>query len=444
MVIRKKIVVIGGGISGLTTAWALQQKDPTALIFLVEKTARLGGWIYSQRVDNFLFEFGPRSCRSFGNGQATLKLVDMLGIKDQVVFGSEKANKKFLYLGGKLQEVPDGMKSLFLSPLFWKSTPALVREPFVPTSHVEDESIYDFVSRRFSPQVAETFFDPLISGIYAGNIRELSVKACFPFLKEWETKHGSVLKGMFAKKDKPEKKGDAKQPSIFSFKNGLETLTQALAERFKGTVLSGCEVTKIENHDQALRVYVGDKYIDADEVISTVPAQALGNILPHMKDLLSKQKKATVAVVSLGYKKKVLQKEGFGYLVPHKEQQRILGVVWDSSVFPGDENETRLSVMMGGTHFPNLTSCRPEYFIQEAKEGLIKHMGIHDKPDAVQCSFAYDAIPQYFVGHHAWVKEIEQSVQVFSPRLSILGSSFYGVAVNDCIAGALKAAFEKK
>ena len=434
-----KIVIIGGGVSGLTAAWSLQQKDPQAEIILLEKSPRLGGWIQSHIEDDFLFEYGPRSCRSYGNGQSTLKLIEDLGLSEQIVYGSPSAKKKYLFLDGKLREVPSCLKSMFASSLFWKSTPALLKEVFISPSDNEDESIYDFVSRRMGTHIAETFFDPIISGIYAGDIRYLSVKACFPIMKEWEQKYGSIVRGLFAKKEKKKESGKI-IPSIFTLKDGLETITHTLVRKFKGQVLLNANVTRLLKKGNKIHVHLDDKVIEADRVVSTLSSHDLQNLIPEMKDLLSKQKKSSVAVVALGYKENVLSKEGFGYLIPRKEKEKILGVVWDSSVFPRTVGESRLSVMMGGAHMSDFNKYTEEGFVREALEAVDRHMGVKLKPKMIKCFIAREAIPQYFVGHDRWVRDVEAGVKRFSPSLTMLGTSFYGVAVNDCIAKALSLA----
>jgi oxygen-dependent protoporphyrinogen oxidase len=158
-----------------------------------------------------------------------------------------------------------------------------------------------------------------------------------------------------------------------------------------------------------------------------------------LAEQLSHLRTTSVAVVCFGYHQQVLHQEGFGYLIPSSEGERLLGVVWDSSVFPVHNqttDETRLTCMIGGEHMPNFAAHSADDFIAIAREGLERHLGIRAKPDVVTVKLATQAIPQYTMGHSKRVAEITRGLQLLSPRLRLLGNSYSGVAVNDCIAAA--------
>jgi len=396
-VVTMHIVILGGGISGLTAAWKAKQAG--AEITLLEKSDRAGGWIKTVNHEGFLFELGPRSCRP--SGIATVQLAEELGIKDQIITASSDAYIRYLYYKNKLRKVP--------GIWMWKWIPTLLCEPFRKKGTTE-ETVGQFFTRRFSKDIAENIIDPMVSGIYAGNLDELSLQSAFPIFKQWEQEHGSILLG--ALKHKPEK---SSIPGIFSFRDGMETLTKALYEKLKEHIHLNSPVTKINLDD--LSIETPDQTFHADHIISAIPP---GNLLP-----IPQIPCASIAVVNIGYRKKVLKHKGFGYLIPRNVGSDVLGAIWDSSAFPQQNShpdETRITVMIGRRLDQDLVSL--------ALDTLKHHLGITERPDAILCTTMHNAIPQYGIGHHKILKTIES----ISPHFTAIGNSFYGIAVNDCVS----------
>lgn len=392
----KKIAILGAGISGLSLAYFLEREQPNLEITIYEKSDRVGGWIRSDRIDGHLLERGPRSIRTGGLGQETLSLVKELGLESEMVLPSKDAKRRFLWNEGKLQQVP----SLGLLRGIW---PGILREWRVPPSRAEDETIHAFFSRRFGERFTERLVDPMIAGIFAGNPRNLSIRSCMPRVFEMEQERGSLMKGFFRRKRHPFE--------MYSFQKGMETLPKKLAEKIRSPIHFN---SPIESADQ----------IDADLIYSTLPAHAVAKIFPDLPAKVADIPFASLAVVGLVYDRPVLKQRGFGYLIPSKENQEILGCVFDSAIFPQQNsgNETRLSVMMYGTERAD------ETLIDLAKKNLARHLGITDEPVIASVKRAEQAIPQYPVGHHRLVAELNQL-----DRVKFLGISFRGVSVNDCI-----------
>lgn len=448
---RKHHVILGAGISGLALAWYLKQRfgDEISLTIL-EKATRAGGWIKTSRCDGFLFEEGPRSCRTNGTGVATLQLIEQLGLADEVITASPAARRRFLYVDGRLQSLPTGPLSFLCSSLMRGVFPALWKEWSVPPSKLADETVYDFVSRRFSPELAERFADPLVSGIFAGDIRKLSMRSCFPSMYCLEQEHGSILKGMLARTSlkqreevSPFVQSMLRHP-IFSFKNGMETLVERLGIRLKDELRLGCAANRLEFSEDRIRVHLdnGDKVL-ADRLFLTIPSSEIFSLLrPHG---IHGQEVPTVSVgvVNIGWKSEQLKHQGFGHLIPRKEKKDILGVVWDSAVFPQQgrfQNETRLTVMMGGAHLPEIETLSEKDLTQRALKAVKDQLGIVTSPDAIQVKSAMRAIPQYMVGHADRTEQLEGQLARLSPHVFLLGSSWHGVSVNDCIAKGYAAA----
>jgi oxygen-dependent protoporphyrinogen oxidase len=446
---RPHFVILGAGITGLSLGWFLKQRfGPSMHLTILEKEPRAGGWIQTDHSKNFVFEQGPHSCRAVGAGIKTLQLIESLGLERQVIPPSLAAKKRFLYINQKLQPIPHRLISFLTSPLAKGVFSSLWNEWRAPKGTQPDESIYDFISRRFSPQMAERFMDPLTSGIYAGDIRQLSIKSCFPLLHQYEQTYGSILKGMLTRKKKNSLKytpfiESMRQHSQFSFRQGMETLTKELSSRLVEHLVFECEVAAIHpSHHQIQVETKGSALFVADHLFATLPAHRLAKIFSGVSEQCQKIPYASVAVVNLGWHRPILRQQGFGYLIPTQEQEEILGVVWDSSAFPQQNHhldETRLTVMIGGMH-RDLTHYSEQDLLKMAQKSLSKHLQIETPPDSFTVKIAEQAIPQYAVGHSSLVETLKRECSSISSRITLIGSSYQGVSINDCIAQAAGAA----
>lgn len=341
-----KIIILGGGITGLSAAYFLKKQNHEITLF--EKQNRLGGWIQTTNENGFRFEKGPRTFR-LGHSPHLLQLIQEL--KLPLIYSDPAAAKRYLWHKGKLRSM-----SYFLPMLI----PHFLREPFIAKSS-HDESIYDFASRRFSPKIANTLFDPLTLGIYGGDIRKLSVRACFPALVKWEQEKGSVLLGAFS--------SPKKAKGLFSIQGGMQRLIDSLEKELQINIHLNSEARQIS----ATEVLVNSQIHTADKVISALPPEG---------------PKQSIWVVNLAFKGPVLPKKGFGYLVPSEEKEAILGVIFDSCIFPEEGQNTLLTVMV-----------RPEEKapLPKALDALARHLGIHAPPIHASHYLAQDAIPQHLI-----------------------------------------------
>lgn len=349
-----RIFILGGGITGLSAAWFAYKSNPKAKITLFEKGARLGGWIRTSQEEGFLFEKGPRTFPLARNPHL-LQLIRELNL--EIILSDPSAAKRFILYKGKLHSTTSFLPMLI---------PHLFREPFIAPSKGEDESIYDFASRRFSPKIAETLFDPLTLGIYGGDIRRLSIRSCFPTLHQWERTKGSLFRG-FISAPKQEK-------GLFTIKTGMETLIHELERQIPMEIHLNTPAEKISEQE----VFAKGKRWHADRVISALPP-----LFPSR----------SLWVVNLAYSCP-LPKKGFGYLVPTQEKESLLGVIFDSTIFPEQNisSETRLTAMI-----------RPEEKepLSAAFSALQRHLGINENPIHKSLFFAERAIPQLEVNCHA-------------------------------------------
>lgn len=421
-----KVCVIGAGISGLSIAYRLKKENPC--VSLVEKDTRVGGWIRSSFEEGFFFESGPRSLRSV-DCRETLQLIKELGLEDQLIEAPKEAFSRYLLHRGRIEKIPQSFLKFFTSPLTRPHFVSLLKEFFVPKKTDGDESVFHFFSRHFSSSFAEQFADPMTRGIFAADCRELSLPACFPKLNEMEKKHRSLILGTFFGEKTKEKS------ALYTLKGGLEELPKALARSLGDSVRLSMPVRKIALKENQVELTFDHGVEIYDHVVSALPAHSLQALLPEssLKNLLQSITFTSVTVVKMGYRRKVNRFEGFGYLVPSKEKSSLLGVVFDSSAFPfqnRESEETRLTVMLEGVDRSS------EQALLLAKEELASHLGILIEPDFAQVFHAKQAIPKYSVGFPGLLKKIEEAVLDF-PRLSLLGTSFYGVSVNQAIFHAM-------
>ncbi|XP_058395609.1 protoporphyrinogen oxidase isoform X2 [Diceros bicornis minor] len=325
-------------------------------VVLVEGSERLGGWIRSVRgPDGAIFELGPRGIRPAGAlGARTLLMISELGLDSEVlpVRGDHPAaQNRFLYVGGALHALPTGLRGLlrpsppFSKPLFW----AGLRELITPRGKDPDETVHSFTQRRLGPEVASLAMDSLCRGVFAGNSRELSIRSCFPSLFQAEQTHRSVLLGLLlgaGRSPQPDsaliRQARAERWSQWSLRGGLETLPQALNTHLTSrgvSVLRGRPVCGLSLQAEGRwKVSLGDSSLDADHIISAVPASVLSQLLPveaaPLARALSTITAVSVAVVNLQYRGACLPVQGFGHLVPSSEDPSTLGIVYDSVAFP--------------------------------------------------------------------------------------------------------------
>uniref|UniRef100_A0A7S3PJZ9 Protoporphyrinogen oxidase n=1 Tax=Aplanochytrium stocchinoi TaxID=215587 RepID=A0A7S3PJZ9_9STRA len=377
-----------------------------------------------------------------------------------------------------MEKLPTSLLSLFRSPLTNHLPFFGLAEIFLARkSGKEDESVYSFMTRHFGRKTAETLMDAMISGIYAGNIHNLSVRSCFKVLYDMEQKDRSIvlsvlksaLAGLTSKKTdlaKELRTDECKHlvgATGISFVDGMQTLTDRLTEKINETdeVVVATKITAMEpcpaeeSSANAIRLHLqrGDgatDTIDADLVFSTVPIKSLFDTLPpnlskHICELNESIKHVSVGVINLGYSKESLPYNGFGHLVPSNQWEGILGMIYDSLVFPkqlkGDSGST-LTVMIGGANAPDKARLSEKDMVKFACEKVEEHLGISSKPDVALATPHFYCIPQYPVGHHRRMTDALAHLKTDFPQLEVLGNNFYGVGIADSIANAKRVAKE--
>jgi oxygen-dependent protoporphyrinogen oxidase len=440
-------VVIGGGISGLTCAYELRSRGVPVL--LLEAADRPGGVIQSVKQDGFLFELGPQSVLS---SESLMQLAARLGLRDALLMADPRA-PRYVYLGGRLHLVPMAPPALLSTSLLGLATKLrLLSEPFRKTTPGEsDESVADFVRRKFGRELLEHLVGPFVSGVYAGDPEKLSLRSAFPALHEFEKQYGSVIRG--AMKSRPAK--DQPRPTLCDFREGLDTLVTGLSDTLGDSLRTGVSVDSIRrgktngiSHFEIQARSAGSpETITADSLVIATPAriaaQVLAGLSPRFAEVLNRIEYAAVAVVSTGYRREQVGHPlaGFGFLVPRKEGRRQLGTVWSSSLFAGraPEGTVSLATFVGGATDPHLFALSDEEIAATVESENAQILQISGAPLARRVDRWTHAIPQYNLGHAEVLRGLREEVARF-PGLFLTGSYFDGPAVPACIDHALRTA----
>ncbi|HEY6874579.1 MAG TPA: protoporphyrinogen oxidase [Geobacteraceae bacterium] len=458
----KKAIVVGGGISGLATAYLLRKKAQAARIelevTLLEQESRVGGKIWSIKDEGYLCEWGPNGF--LDNKPQTLELCRELGADAQLLRSNDNARKRFIYSGGMLHQLPENGPAFLKSKLIsWPGKLRLAMEPFAGKPPLEvDETLAEFARRRLGDEALRKLISPMVSGIFAGDPETMSLQSCFPRIAELEREYGGLIWAMIklAKKKKQEiaagkTVASAAGPGgiLTSFRGGIQTLTDILAERLGDAVVQkGQKVLAVEKGESVpYRLMTEAGEMEADAVILATPAYASADMLreldSYLNHALSEIPYSSMTVVCFGYERKKIERDlnGFGYLVPKEEKMNCLGTLWDSSIFENRAPAGRvlLRSMLGGACFPRYIGLSDLDVMDRVQADLKTIMGIKAPPAFVRIFRHEKAIPQYVRGHGHRLAMLEEKLREH-PGLFLTGNSYRGIGLNDCVAAADQAA----
>ncbi|HEU4391944.1 MAG TPA: protoporphyrinogen oxidase [Blastocatellia bacterium] len=458
--IRKDVVVIGAGISGLACAYRLKALGLNVAV--IEASNHIGGAITTDNVDGFLIERGPNSTQGT---EELLTLVEELGISGDLMEGDPKA-PAYVYFGGRLHAVPAGPSALLKSRLLSSlGKLRLFAEPLIPRrSSDQEETVADFARRRIGREPAERLVAPFVSGIYAGDSEKLSVQAAFPRLANLESTYGGLIRGTIAKAREArrarksasavlEKAAPARR-RLVSFTTGMSFLPRSLAWRLGEDLSIGCSEIVLRKEGSAGRdeqyryeaEYVRDGRSERlrckQLVIAATAFGAAGLIEPLSAEigaLLGEIEYPKLAVIHLAYDRASVENslDGFGFLVAPSEGLNVLGCVWSSSLFAGRAPSGRvlLTTFAGGARNPGITTLPESELVSLVHADLARALGIRSDPEVIAVTRWERAIPQYNLGHATRVRRIEELLKNV-PGVRLIGNYLHGVAVGDCVKEA--------
>jgi len=434
-------IVVGAGLSGLVRAHALAARGEDILV--LEGGSAPGGVVQTDSIDGYLVERGPNTVRP---APELWSLVSDLGLLSEVQIASPMATR-YLDFDERLHAMPMSVVGLLGTGLLSaRGKLRLFAEPFVRRRgrDSENESVRDFFERRLGPEVAARFVEPFVSGIFAGDSRELSAAAVFPSLAEMERRHGSLLAGaIFGRKAR---RPAALRPSrgLLSFRSGLATLPRTIAAGLGTRLKLSSPVRQIERARSGWRVETAGGAFEADRLVVAAPADAsaalVKTIAPEAAAALNAVPSPALAVLHLAWPTHAFATppRGFGYLVVPRASRRILGCLWTGSLFPGraPEGQALLTIFLGGRLDPNAANLSDDELIAVAVRDVRAAMGVRGEPRVVALKRWARAIPQYDGAHASRMKTLADC-EARSPGLAFLGNYRGGVSVGDVVRNAL-------
>ncbi|MEM7117475.1 MAG: protoporphyrinogen oxidase [Chloroflexota bacterium] len=446
----KRVVVVGGGIAGLTAVYRLQKLRPDVEITLLEASDRLGGKLLTEHVDGFVVEGAPDSFLS--RKPRGIALVEELGLADKIQGRRPENKRTYVQRHGELHDLPEGLTGLIptnldaLTNSTLLSTAGVARvaeETAVPVRvGSDDETVANFVTRRLGQEAFENLIEPLMGGIYGGRADLLSLQATFPQLRQLEQRHGSLLGGLTARNGAA---SAAKYPPFVSLQGGMETLVSALQDEIAGQqVCLGAGVRRIvgengrfqvehslDRHDQVMP----DEY---DALIVATPAHVASKLVRGVEEELScsleKIPHSSSVVVSLGFDASNLPNlHGYGYVIPKAEGKEVLACTWSSQKWAerAPDGKMLLRVFIG-RFGKDATGYDDEKLLAMAQAELRETLGITAVPTLTRIHRWPQAMPQYTLGHLERVAAIENCVAQYD-NLALAGAYFRGVGIPDCI-----------
>jgi len=442
----KRLVVVGGGLAGLTTAYLATRAHPAPDVVVLEAEPAPGGKARSSVEGGFTFDWGPNGF--LANVPDTLALAVDLGLQGRLRPAAEAAARRYLYRDGGLRPLPTSPGSFLRSELL--SPPGKLRalaEPLLGRRRRREESVHDFVARHFGHEAARVFAGVFVAGITAGDARELSLDALFPRLRLLEASHGSLLRGMAAARRAAGPGGP--DGRLTTLDGGVQTLVDALAAalgprlRTRSRVVALTERGRPGEGPLTLRLSDGGE-VEADAVALATPAFVAAELLaagaPDAAVGLAGIRYADVAVVALGYDRIDVPRilDGFGFLVPRGEGVRALGVLWSSATFPDQAppGKVALRVIGGGTLDPGFATLDDDALLASVRRDLERTMGIVADPEARRIVRWPRGIPQFTLGHAARVDAARRALAARWPRVALVGNYLSGVGVNDVVREA--------
>jgi oxygen-dependent protoporphyrinogen oxidase len=439
-------IVVGGGISGLACAWGLQQRG--VRVVLLDSAERPGGSIGTTREQGYLWEAGPNS--ALDTTPLIGKLLEGLGIAQERIGAGAAARNRYILRDGRLTALPSSPFGLAVTPLF--STRAklrLLREPFIAAGAPGvEESVGAFVRRRIGGELLDYAINPFVAGVYAGDPEALSVRAAFPRLHELEQAHGSLIRGFVlglrARARNPEK--SKRTAPMFAFREGMQTLTDALARRLAQVELATEAVGVApgrRSHVVSVRRGNAQRDLRARAVVLAVPAyvaaQLVTPFLPAAGAALAAISYPPVAVVVCAYRRDAIRHplDGFGVLMPQRESRNTLGTIFSSTLFENraPPGQALLTTFVGGMRQPALARLDEGEIAAIAQAEHVKVLGAPAHAQFVRVRRWAHAIPQYTLGHLARIAAVEAAERTV-PGLFYCANYRNGVAIGDCIKSA--------
>lgn len=472
-------LIIGGGISGLAVAHWLGLHDHPGTWQLWEAAPHMGGTSGTDRIDGYSVDWGPNGF--LDREPLTLQLVDDIGLRPELEPANDNSAARFIYKNGRLHPVPLSPPAILNTGLLTLGEKLRIfGEPFIRARRSDtDESVYDFAARRIGHGAAQTFVDPMVSGVFGGLAKSLSLPACFPIMREMEVKHGGLVRAMIARKrerkrmERAGEKSRAGGPAgpgghLTSFHGGIDRLITRLAERHQSIIQTNRAAARIERISAgapgAPPLPLGSVTIAINSPLWQVTDTQGRTILTrqiiiacptyHAADFFRETNRdlalafeaipyAHIVVVATGHRREDIAHplDGFGFLVPRNQGMRILGSIWTSSIFAdrAPSGHVQFRTMLGGAGDPDVIDLPESDLWAIIRREIGPLLGIQADPVFMRVYRWPHGIPQFNLGHIERRKRIEHLL-ADQPGLHVVGNAYHGVGLNDCVKMAKRVA----
>lgn len=460
----KRIAIIGGGISGLSAAVALENSRAAGAeveYALFESSARLGGVLATEQVEGCLIEAGPDSFLT--EKHWGLDFCRSLGLADELIASNDAERKTYILKRGRLVPIPDGLMFMVptkllptaFSPLFsWGTKLRMAREYLFPPSPNggEDESVAQLVERHFGPEVVDCLAEPLLSGVYGGRANELSVRAVLPRFSDMEARYRSLSRGMLEARKRmahmAATTGNRPKPLFTSLRHGMQQLVDAIEARLdRRSLRLSTAVRAVRRGSDGWRVITDAEQQNFEAVIIATPAWCSARLLGDADSDLARElgqiAYSSSVTVTLGYRDSDLQElpPGFGFLVPRSEKRRMLACTFVHNKFPhrAPLDKGIIRCFLGGAGDEQVLDLSDDEIMASVRRDLREIVEVSGEPMFSRVYRWRRAMAQPGVGHIQRVALIENRVRQM-PGLQLAGNAYHGIGVPDCINSGLKAA----
>ena len=453
----KRVAIIGGGIAGLSAAFYLERarRGGAAVDWLLlEKSGRLGGVIRSELHEGYVLEAGPDSFLTMKPAGA--QFCRDLGIADQLISSNDSDRKTYIVVEGQLTPIPDGLEFMVptrIAPmastrLFSAGTKMrMAKELFAGGGNQkQDESVADFVRRHFGQEMVDRVAEPLLAGVYGGNADEMSVRAVLPRFAEMERESGSLVRATLKARKARTKSAAKPQPLFTSLRNGLQDMVNAAVAALPvDHVRLQQPVTAVERCGSGWVVKTEERSEPFDAVVMATPApvtaQLLHGVNPALVSGLRQIKYSSSAAVALGYDRPITLPPGHGFLVPRTEGRSMLACTFVHRKFPfrAPEGASLLRCFLSSSRVPDLNHRDDYWLLSTMLAEIGEILAVTETPLFANIYRWECALPQYSTGHLERVAQMEKILKE-TPGLHVIGNSFHGIGIPDCIKSGKEAA----
>jgi len=453
----RTVVVIGGGITGLSTAYYLQKhiqsNNLDVNIVLVEANDRLGGKVRTLHEGEFTMESGADSIVTRKTNVAPL--IEELGLQDEVVYNA--TGTSFIYTEGKLKQIPKD--SVFGIPLTIESLAnselisaegkvEALKDFYTPNDKfTKDDSVGDFLEAFFGKELVEKQISPVLSGVYSGNLDDLTIASTLPYLIDYKNEYGSIIQGLSANKSKFQGNGDKK---FMSFKSGVSALIDAMEEHLSDAeIIKGIHAERVKQQgDQYQITLVNGRTLEADMVVLSTMHNTAQALLQDesLNEDFNQLVNSSLISVYLGFDipDSQLPADGTGFITANSDDVKCHACTWTSRKWGHTSEHQRLLVRLfyksSGPHYDTLIKLSEEELQQVALQDIQISLGITANPITYDVTKWHNTMPNYHIRHHQIVESLEQKMASHYPNVILAGCSYYGVGIPDCIANGERTA----